>query len=133
MALKRGALPINDTRTRVRPALTALVADTVCVIAFCAIGRRSHAEGLTLAGIAQTAWPFLAGTGVGWLLVGGWRRPFTVIPTGVTVWVCTVVVGMLLRKATSAGVQASFVVAASIATAVLLLGWRGAAALLRRR
>jgi hypothetical protein len=39
---------------------------------------------------------------------------------------------MLLRKAAQAGVQASFVVVASIATAVLLLGWRSVAALLRR-
>ncbi len=53
-------------------------------------------------------------------------------PTGVVVWVCTVVVGMLLRKATSAGVAASFVVVASVSTAVLLLGWRGVAALVAR-
>jgi hypothetical protein len=125
-------MPVVDTRRRVRRALVALLADVVCVIVFCTIGRRSHAEGLTVAGIAQTAWPFLAGTAVGWLLIGGWRRPFTVIPTGVTVWVCTVVVGMLLRKATSAGVSTSFVVVASVVTAVLLLGWRGAAAFFRR-
>jgi hypothetical protein len=125
-------MPVVDTRRRVRRALIALLADAVCVIVFATIGRRSHAETLTVAGIAQTAWPFLAGTAVGWLLIGGWRRPFTVIPTGVTVWVCTVVVGMLLRKATSAGVSTSFVVVASVATAVLLLGWRGAAAFFRR-
>jgi hypothetical protein len=35
---------------------------------------------------------------------------------------------MLLRKATSAGVAVSFVVVASAATAVLLLGWRVAVA-----
>jgi peptidoglycan/LPS O-acetylase OafA/YrhL len=125
-------MPVVDTRRRVRRALIALLADIVCVIVFAMIGRRSHAEGLTVAGIARTAWPFLAGTAVGWLLIGGWRRPFTVIPTGVTVWVCTVVVGMLLRKTTSAGVSTSFVVVASAATAVLLLGWRGTAAFLRR-
>ena len=125
-------MPVNDGRRRVRRALIALFTDVVCVIVFATIGRRSHAEGLTLGGIAQTAWPFLAGTAVGWLLIGGWRRPFTVIPTGVAVGVCTVVVGMLLRKATSAGVSTSFVVVASLATAVLLLGWRGAAAALRR-
>jgi hypothetical protein len=126
-------MPVGDRGRRVRRAPIALLADIVCVIVFCTIGRRSHAEGLSVAGIAQTAWPFLAGTGVGWLLIRGWRQPFTVIPTGVVVWVCTVVVGMLLRKATSAGVQASFVVVASIVTAVLLLGWRVVAALFRRR
>jgi hypothetical protein len=125
-------MPVDSGRRRVRRALSALLADIICVIVFCTIGRRSHAEGLTVAGIAQTAWPFLAGTAVGWLLIGGWRRPFTVIPTGVTVWVCTVVGGMLLRKATSAGVSTSFVVVASVSTAVLLLGWRSAAALFRR-
>jgi hypothetical protein len=125
-------MPVVDTRRRVRRALIALSADIVSVIVFCTIGRRSHAEGLTVAGIAQTAWPFLAGAGVGWLLIGGWRRPFTVIPTGVVVWVCTVAVGMLLRKATSAGVSTSFVVVASLSTAVLLLGWRSVAALFRR-
>jgi hypothetical protein len=125
-------MPVDNRRRRVRRAVIALFADVVCVIVFCAIGRRSHAEGLTVAGIARTAWPFLAGAGVGWLLIGGWRRPFTVIPTGVVVWVCTVVVGMTLRKVTSAGVSASFVVVASVSTAVLLLGWRAAAALFPR-
>jgi hypothetical protein len=123
---------MDNRRRGIRRALIALFADVVCVIVFATVGRRSHAEGLTVAGIAQTAWPFLAGTGVGWLLIGGWRRPFTVIPTGVVVWVCTVVVGMVLRKATSAGVSTSFVVVASLATAVLLLGWRATAAALRR-
>jgi hypothetical protein len=122
-------MPVDNRRRRVRRAVIALFADVVCLIVFCAIGRRSHAEGLTVAGIARTAWPFLAGAGVGWLLIGGWRRPFTVIPTGVVVWVCTVVVGMTLRKVTSAGVSSSFVVVASVSTAVLLLGWRAAAAL----
>lgn len=121
----------SPNERRVRRALSALFADVLCVIVFATIGRRSHAEGLTVAGIAHTAWPFLAGTAVGWLLIGGWRRPYTVVPTGLVVWLSTVVVGMLLRKATSAGVQTSFVVVASVATAVLLLGWRAIAALLR--
>jgi hypothetical protein len=117
---------------RTRPALVALTTDIVCVVLFAAIGRRSHAEGLNLAGVAETAWPFLAGTGVGWLLARGWRSPAAVVPTGVVVWVCTVVVGMLLRKATSQGIAPSFVVVASLATALLLLGWRAASALMTR-
>ncbi len=123
--------PDSDLRTR--PVALALVADAVCVVVFCTIGRRSHAEGLSVAGIAETAWPFLAGAGVGWLLSRGWRRPVTLAPTGIVVWVCTIVVGMLLRKATSQGVSPSFVVVASLVTAVLLLGWRGAAQLVSRR
>lgn len=111
----------------------ALVADLALVVVFCTIGRRSHDEGLSVAGVAETAWPFLTGTTVGWLLARGWRRPLALTPTGLVVWVCTVAVGMLLRKAASQGVAVSFIVVASLVTAVFLLGWRGAVALWRRR
>ncbi|WP_156688467.1 DUF3054 domain-containing protein [Mycobacterium sp. Marseille-P9652] len=111
-----------------------LLADVVGVLLFCAVGRRSHAEGVTIPGVAATAWPFLTGTVVGWLLSRAWQRPAAVAPTGVVVWLCTVAVGMLLRRATSAGVAASFVVVAASVTAVLLLGWRPlASAALRHR
>ncbi len=110
-----------------------LAADVVGVLVFCAVGRRSHAEGITVSGVASTAWPFLTGTVIGWLASRGWRRPTAVVPTGVVVWVCTVAVGMLLRKASSAGVAASFVVVASTVTAVLLLGWRASVGLALRR
>ena len=111
-----------------RSSALAALADIVGVLVFCTIGRRSHAEGLTVAGVADTAWPFLVGTAIGWLLIRGWRRPTAVAPTGLVVWASTVAIGMLLRKATSAGVAVSFVVVASAATAVLLLGWRVAVA-----
>ncbi|AFC51038.1 hypothetical protein OCO_46750 [Mycobacterium intracellulare MOTT-02] len=107
--------------------------DVVGVLVFCALGRRSHDEGLNLTGIATTAWPFLTGTAVGWLAARGWRRPTAVAPTGVVVWLSTVVIGMVLRKATSAGVAASFVVVATAVTALLLLGWRVAVGLTLRR
>lgn len=114
-----------------RPAWLAV--DVVGVLVFCAVGRRSHDEGLNVTGIAATAWPFLTGTVIGWLVSRGWRRPTALAPTGVVVWLCTVVIGMLLRKATSAGVAASFVVVATTVTALLLLGWRVAAGLTLRR
>src|ERR1700733_6702987 len=88
--------------------------DVACVLVFCALGRRSHDEGLNIAGIASTAWPFLSGTAVGWLAAQAWRRPTAVYPTGVVVWLCT-------------GGVASFIVVASSVTALLLLGWRALA------
>jgi hypothetical protein len=107
--------------------------DVVAVLVFCAVGRRSHDEGLNVTGVATTAWPFLSGTAVGWLVSRGWRRPTAVMPTGAVVWLCTLAVGMLLRKATSAGVAASFVVVAASVTAVLLLGWRAVVGVILRR
>src|SRR3954447_1937098 len=106
------------------PAVKAFVVDVVCVVVFCTIGRRSHAEGITVAGVAETAWPFLAGTALGWLVSRGWRRPNDLVPTGVVGWISTVIVGMALCKATSQGTAVSFVVVASVVTAILLLGWR---------
>ncbi|MGA7055132.1 MAG: DUF3054 domain-containing protein [Mycobacterium sp.] len=113
-----------------RPAW--LVIDVIGVLVFCAIGRRSHAEGITVTGVASTAWPFLTGTALGWLASRAWRRPTVVVPTGLVVWLSTVVVGMVLRKASSAGVAASFVVVATSVTAVVLLGWRAAVGLTLR-
>jgi DUF3054 family protein len=114
--------------------LAWLAVDVIGVLVFCAVGRRSHDEGLNLGGVAATAWPFLTGTAVGWLASRGWRRPTALVPTGVVVWLCTVVIGMVLRKASSAGVAASFVVVAASVTAFLLLGWRAAVGLgLRHR
>jgi hypothetical protein len=107
--------------------------DVLCVLVFCAVGRRSHDEGLNIPGIATTAWPFVTGTVVGWLASRAWQRPIAIAPTGVVVWLCTVVIGMVLRKASSAGVAASFIVVAASVTALLLLGWRAAVGLTLRR
>lgn len=52
----------------------------------------------------------------------------------IMIWVCTVAIGMLLRALVHQGVALSFVIVASIATAVFLFGWRAiAAAVVRRR
>ena len=116
-----------------RAAAAALAADLACVLLFTTAGRRTHAEGLSITGAAETAWPFLTGTLVGWLLSRGWRRPASLVPTGIVVWLCTVAVGMALRKATGTGIAFSFIVVATLATAVLMLGWRAAMAAVARR
>jgi hypothetical protein len=119
----------TEQTTENRSAALAFLADVVLVVIFCAIGRRSHAEGITLAGVAHTSWPFLTGTVAGWALSRGWRRPTALNPTGLVVWISTIVIGMLLRKASTQGVAVSFVIVASTVTAVFLLGWRGLARL----
>ncbi|BBY55639.1 DUF3054 domain-containing protein [Mycolicibacillus koreensis] len=105
--------------------------DTAAVLLFAAAGRRSHEESLTAAGVAGTAWPFLTGTLIGWLLARGWRRP-TTVPTGLIIWAPTVPVGMALRALTGQGTAAAFWVVATVSTAVLLVGWRVIARVARR-
>lgn len=123
-------MPVRQGGVR---APAALAADMVAIVAFTTLGRRSHDEALSPAGVLTTSWPFLVGALIGWALSRGWRRPDAIAPTGLTVWVCTVAVGMALRKATGAGTALSFVLVATLATALLLLGWRAVAAAVRRR
>ncbi|MGL6235272.1 MAG: DUF3054 domain-containing protein [Segniliparus sp.] len=101
-----------------------MAVDALCLIVFAAIGRRSHHEHGDVLGVLKTALPFLVGAAVGWALVRGWRAPRAVVPTGVGVWLGAVCVGMLLRKLAGQGVVPSFIVVASIVTALFLLGWR---------
>ncbi|MET0854043.1 MAG: DUF3054 domain-containing protein, partial [Microterricola sp.] len=74
---------MSETRA-VRPkVLPDLLIDLVLIVAFVLIGRRSHDEEFTLAGVWETAWPFFAGLLLGWLVTRAWRTPDRVWPTGV--------------------------------------------------
>lgn len=114
------------------PAITAFFTDLVLVAVFVVIGRASHGENAV--GTLNTLWPFAAGLVIGWAALRAWRAPRRVFWSGVGVWAITVAVGMLLRIVSAQGIQLSFVIAAAIALAVFLLGWRGiAAAVVRLR
>lgn len=116
-------------RGRSRPATStvvlAAVLDVASVVLFVAVGRRSHDEGgSVIAGIASVAAPFLIALAVAWLLSRAWRSP-TTLGTASIVWIVTVALGMVLRHTVfDRGTAASFVVVATIANLVLLLGWR---------
>ncbi len=117
-----------------RRPVVAAVLDVVLVVVFAAVGRASHAEASPVVGALTTAWPFLAGTLLGWLVVRVVRHSWPVdVGPGVTVWFSTVLVGMLLRHLAGAGTAASFVVVASVVLAVFLLGSRALAGFLARR
>jgi hypothetical protein len=110
----------------------ASVADGAAILVFAAVGRLSHAEGVTPLGVLEVAWPFLAGGALGTLVGRIWRRPES-LTSGAYVWAGTLVGGMLLRALTGGGVQVSFVVVAAVVLAVLLLGWRAVVRLRNRR
>jgi hypothetical protein len=114
----------------------AAALDIACVLLFVIIGRASHTKGESLAGIASTAWPFLAGLAVGWITGRAWRQPQALVPAGVAAWLVTVIAGMLLRVIAGQGTAFSFVLVALAFLGLFLLGWRGLARLaqnLRRR
>jgi len=98
--------------------------DVAAVLVFVVIGRANHGHGEAVAGVASTAWPFLAGLAVGWLAGRGWRRPLALWPSGVAAWLGTVAVGMALRVLAGQGTALSFIVVALVFLGLFLLGWR---------
>ena len=112
--------------------VSAAVIDLVLVVVFVLIGRSSHDESSSALGLLGTAWPFVAGAALGWLIMRAWRSPLAVVWTGIGIWISTVVFGMLLRSAVDQGVQLSFVIVTFVVLGVFLLGWRGVAALVTR-
>lgn len=116
----------------VRPAAVTLAAgaDVLAVLAFAAVGRRTHAE-VDAWGTLTTALPFLLGLLVGWLVVRAWRAPLR-LPVGVAVWVSVVVVGLGVRAAFTHRLPLTFALVATVSLALLLLGWRAMAHLVAR-
>lgn len=111
-----------------RPPISTVVAaavfDACCVVVFVAIGRHTHHDGDTVAGIWHTAWPFLTGLAVGLVAVRYWRRPVAVVPAGIGALVGAAGVGMLIRVLAGQGTEAAFIVVAAAFLALFLIGWR---------
>ncbi len=121
-----------------RPASASPLLDVVTVLAFATVGRATHAEGLSVLGVLQTAWPFAVGLLLGWsvaLAVTSARRAVHLgsLRAGAVVWACTVPTGMALRTLTDQGTATAFVVVAAVTLAAGLLGWRLLARRLRVR
>lgn len=106
-----------------RPVLGVL-ADVCCVLAFVIIGRANHHDGVTLAGVASTAWPFLAGLAIGLLATRAWRRPVVLVPTGVGAWLSTVALGQVLRVVSGQGTDGAFILVSAAFLGLFLFGWR---------
>ncbi|QLY30898.1 DUF3054 domain-containing protein [Nocardia huaxiensis] len=124
--------------------LVPFAVDVVLVVVFCMLGRSSHDEDV-LAGLGRTFWPFGLGLLLGWVIavaVASGREGASAAkrfdgraawPTGVIVWVSTLVGGMLLRAVSGQGVAFSFIIVATAFLGLFLVGWRVAMSILRTR
>lgn len=119
-SLKTKPAPTSSARA----AVAAAAADVVLILVFAAIGRDAHHREEPILGVLLTAWPFLAGAAAGWGLARVWRRPLAIARAGVPVWLATLVGGMLLRALTGQTVVLPFIIVATLALAVLLVGYR---------
>ena len=110
----------------------AAALDVIAILVFVGVGRSSHADGVTLAGMVSTSWPFLVGAAVGWTACSGWRHPLRVVPTGLCAWIGAVALGMALRVIAGQGTALSFTFVATGFLGATLIGWRLLGALLAR-
>jgi hypothetical protein len=102
-------------------------------VLFVAIGRREHEQDSAIAGLVETAAPFLIALALAWLVLRVWKRP-AAWQTGVGVWAIVVVVGMLLRNLVfDNGTATPFIVVATLFLGLFLVGWRLVLAAIDRR
>lgn len=114
-----------------RAAAPAFLVDAAFVVLFATLGRLSHAEGVSAAGVLGVAGPFLAALVAGWALTG-WRAGWPTRLRGSTpVWLVTVVLGLALRVATGGGFAWSFGLVALVVLGLFLIGWRCAVEVVR--
>lgn len=118
----------------------AFAIDLIAVLVFAIVGRSSHAESVEAIGVGLTAWPFLVSALLGTVLALLWHRARperqSVAPAGLVagtvVWLCTAVGGIALRLLSGDTAETPFIIVATIALGVLLIGWRLGYRLIRR-
>ncbi|MGH2785094.1 MAG: DUF3054 domain-containing protein [Actinomycetota bacterium] len=118
------------TRRTVPPFVLA-AGDAVALILFAVIGLANHDQGITAAGIARNALPIIGAFAVAAPFAGTYTRPG--LRTLLVTWAIAVPAGVVIRAIAldrpADGSQVTFGIVTMIATLVLLLAWRGLAAL----
>lgn len=107
---------------------TAIAADYVAIAAFALLARAAHQSEdmpFTFTGWLSTLWPFALGVTLGWLIV---RTDGAGLRRGGIIWVITVVTGLVIWGVRNHAVPHwSFVIVATVTSALLMLGWRAVA------
>lgn len=121
----------------VRQRMWCAVADVLTVVVFVAVGRRNHDGDVDASGVLEVAAPFLIALALVWsalTLVQRHRSPVDPL-WGLSAWVGTLILGMLLRKvAFDGGTATAFVIVATVFLGAGLNGWRAVArSVVRRR
>jgi hypothetical protein len=109
---------------RTLPASRAAALDLLAVLVFVGIGRAVHTHGASIAGLVSTAWPFVTGLAVGWLVLSVRHRSPRSIASGAVICTLTVAVGMTLRVLANQGTAFAFVVVALCFLGAFMCGWR---------
>lgn len=118
--------------------ISALTADVVAIAAFALFARIAHQTEdmpLNFAGWLSTLWPFLLGVALSWVVIAAAKWDGArLVPAGVSAWLITVVVGLGIWTVRNGEFPHwSFILVATIMSALLMLGWRVIAGVVRRR
>lgn len=99
-----------------------LAYDIIAIFVFAVLARLAHG-GLGIGEVLNTWWPFALGVLIGWLTIRG--KDALAAKQGVIVWIITAVVGLAIWGMRHDQIPHwSFILVASIVSALLLLGWR---------
>lgn len=106
----------------------AIAADYIAIAAFALLARAAHQSDdmpFNFSGWLSTLWPFALGVTLGWLIARENK--------GGLIWIITVVTGLVIWGIRNGDVPHwSFIVVATTMSALLMLGWRGIAKLVRK-
>lgn len=117
--------------TRSKTVVIALISDLIAIAAFALFARMAHQSAempLNFMGWLSTAWPFWLGVLLAWALLwfgvlGG--RSGHELSSALPVWLGAVIVGLGIWTIRNGGLPHwSFVIVASVMSALLLWGWR---------
>ncbi len=122
MATRRTRRVSSIVKPSVRRYLPFAV-DALAILAFATFGRRSHQEGVSVAGVLSVAWPFLAGWAVGATALGVWRHPGSP-GLAARAFAVALPVAFALRAVSGRGLAIAFVIVAVVTTGLLLVGRR---------
>jgi len=107
------------------------VGDAAALLAFAAIGRAQHGESLAVGALLGTAWPFLAGWGVGAVATGALAAPAradapaAAAGRAAKAWAVATPVSLALRAlATGHPPEKAFIAVSAGVTLVMLVAWR---------
>lgn len=117
---------------------TALLLDSLAIALFALFARMAHQSEsmpLSVSGWFSTMLPFLAGVFLAYLVavIPATLPAERIRPAGLLVWLAAVVVGLVIWGFNNGGVPHwSFIIVATTASAILVLGWRALHRVIRR-
>lgn len=125
----------TKTEQHALPAWALAAGDAAAIALFAVIGLANHKEGITASGLARNVLPILGAWVVVAPIMGTYRNPSP--RSMLMTWIIAVPVGVAIRAIVlhreADGSQVVFGIITLITTGLLLLGWRGVAALATRR